>query len=257
MKTFWHCFHIDMEKTFTFETRPIRAGASVFEDLIHICESPILGNVRYTTASVPYVFWYRRIRNPFSPLSSRRVAGVSLSSIFFCVPQGAYVCTYVRSDLHLSPRRKRRKSAFHEHKRWARILQLSREWRWGISWRVLVDLRSPFTGTSPDRSSASSSSSFAFPSSHVCSPFRIYIGAVERLRPQVRLYITEHVPARDMLHAVKTPDFGETSKRCAQRERERVRRLVDSGEKERKRERDVYACRPFSKRHISRLFEKE
>jgi len=39
------------------------------------------------------------------------------------------------------------------------------------------------------------------------SAFRIYIGAVvERLRPQVRLYITEHVPARDMLHAVR-PDL--------------------------------------------------
>lgn len=49
----------------------------------------------------------------------------------------------------------------------------------------------------------SSSSPAFFLSSHLSLPFRIYIGAVERLRPQVRLYITEHVPARDMLHAVR------------------------------------------------------
>lgn len=41
------------------------------------------------------------------------------------------------------------------------------------------------------------------------SSFRIYIGAGERLRPQVRLYIIEHVPARDMLHAVRPPQVGE------------------------------------------------
>lgn len=52
-------------------------------------------------------------------------------------------------------------------------------------------------------STSSSSSPASFLSSHLSLPFRIYIGAVERLRPQVRLYITEHVPARDMLHAVR------------------------------------------------------
>lgn len=73
-------------------------------------------------------------------------------------------------------------------------------------------------------SSSSSSPGFFLSSlslSHLSLPFRIYIGVVERLRPQVRLYITKHVPARDMLHAVR-PDLERRAK-----DAEGERRLVD------------------------------
>lgn len=88
-------------------------------------------------------------------------------------------------------------------------------------------------------------------------PFRIYIGAVERLRPQVRLYITEHVPARDMLHAVR-PDL---ESRAKDAEGESVaRRRSSTSKREKRGEREnagedicvcTYMCSTFPKRHTS------
>lgn len=105
---------------------------------------------------------------------------------------------------------------------------------------------------------SSSSSPAFFLSSHLSLPFRIYIGAVERLRPQVRLYITEHVPARDMLHAVRL-DLERWAKDAEGEPA--ARRRSSTSEKQRKRKR-ICMCmctyRPSLKNaHLTRLSEKK
>lgn len=80
--------------------------------------------------------------------------------------------------------------------------------------------------------------------------FRIYIGAVERLRPQVRLYITEHVPARDMLHAVRF-DLERWAKDAEGEPAVRIDVLQHQRGREKEKEHARVCVRTFLKRRTS------